>query len=43
MEKDNKDLADLLSHSQRMEAMIILKSTTVAKRYECIGDQARSL
>lgn len=43
MEKDNKDLADLLGHSQRMEAMIIPKSATVAKRYERIGDQARSL
>lgn len=43
MEKDNKDLADLLGHRQRMEAMIIPKSATIAKRYDRVGDRSRRL
>ncbi|MCJ1423360.1 hypothetical protein MMC29_001243 [Sticta canariensis] len=43
MEKDNRDLGDLLGHRQRMETMTIPKFTTTAKRYECIGDHASSL
>lgn len=43
MEKDNKNLAVLLGHSQRMEAMIIPKSATIAKKYERIGDHSRRL
>lgn len=43
MEKDNKDLGDLLGHRQRMETMKIPKFSITAKRYGCIGDHASSL
>lgn len=43
MERGNKDLAVLLGQGQRMEAMKIPKSTTIAKGYERIGHHSKSL